>query len=163
MNKIKYVTVLMFLICGNALAANKTETNQVNYTTRPTFTNSPILSGGDTIGWSMITNTASYIPSTLDGVSNQITMGLTNYYEWRLTNSSTLVLTPCATNIGASLTIDVNRQGQTFTISALNCITSGLGSVSLLTNSSISGTESYLFVQPFSGTNTPLIGGYQLR
>ena len=123
-----------------------------------------VVTGNLNMGGYQPTNfLTAYTPTSLSGVSNMITLGgNVNYYSWILTNTSTLYLTPCASNVGASARVDIQKNGQTFTINSGNCITSGLGNVSLLTNVG-NMVQSYLFDQAIMDTNVLKVGGYQLR
>lgn len=116
-------------------------------------------------GGKPIVNVATVVdPTPLSGVSNTIALGsVDNDYVWGLTNDSIVVFSPCSTTKQKTARLGVQRNGFTFTISALNCITNGLGNVSLCTNLSYTGWETYVIDQEYAGTNTPLIGVIQIR
>lgn len=105
-------------------------------------------------------------PSILTGVSNTITLGgAVNHYYWDLTNNSQVTFAPCASNKGSRARLDVNKSGFALTLNSTNCITNGLGNISICTNVAESGNYSYLIDQGVMGTNvySRKIGVYQLR
>jgi hypothetical protein len=105
-------------------------------------------------------------PSILTGVSNTITLGgSVNYYYWDLTNNSQITFAPCISNKGSKASIDVNKSGFALTLNSTNCITNGLGNISICTNVAESGRYTYLLYQGVMGTNVYArkIGVYQLQ
>jgi len=156
-------TYVQYMSAGTPPLAVDPTASTVFTGTSNTFTNAVYATGPGYYGNAHnLTNfPASYTPNLLTGTSNTLTLGTANLYSWTLTNTSQITLAPCASNLCASARLDLNRMGYTFTINTTNCITNGLGNVSILTNVG-NIVQVLLFDQAYCNTNL-LIGGYQLR
>jgi len=108
MNKIKYAIVLTFLICGNALAANKTETNQVNYTTMPTYLGTNFAYGDSMDIITAITNGTYLKASVADGVTNWQTVPASDITNGLITASATVTNAARLGNLDSSLYVTNN-------------------------------------------------------